>query len=387
MGLYDSPLPKETSERMFHSWLSVIRRRECATILTLPKFDRHYRVVQGIEWIKKSTENRIYCVPISFQGMITEEWGEVSSKLKQLQHPTCHTVFFVLDAEWLISAAPHLISHFQSYTLGPYRSVSFIFFFEKNIFESDIFQLFQNQPVFLQNVFYQLVYARGDILHFLHHMETIYGFRISQRESAEIWRQCGGYIWLSTEALRNRHKTDTLCFDHNAMQFRLRAVWEGFSRSEQDLLIKIVLRQDIGSTNHEEITSSYFQKTGLIDVDVKGSWELSVSILGEFIKQHAIKQRRLTVVNNSIYAGTVMVNDVLSSKERAILTYFLKHKDIVIDRPTIAKILWGGQSELDYSDWNLDQAIHRLRDRFASLGLPKHLITTIKGRGFQYTEM
>lgn len=175
MDYYDAPLPKEITKLMFGQWLSVIQRRECASILFLPCFDRYYRVTQFIGTLDEKTSKNIHCVTVSCQSFVTEIWDDFKKKLDALRHPTKYTVFLVLDAEWLLTAAPHFVSHLQEYILRPYRNASFIFFFERNLTHPIYSDLTRQCPALLQNVFMQSLYSHEAIDHFIQHMGKLYG--------------------------------------------------------------------------------------------------------------------------------------------------------------------------------------------------------------------
>lgn len=380
MGLYDAPLPKETTAMMFGQWQSVIQRRECVSILSLPRFDRHYRAAQFVGMFDKETSKPVHCVPVSFQSFVTEIWNDFKKKLDALRHPTKYTVFLVLDAEWLLTAAPHLTTHFQEYVLRPYRNVSFLFFFEHNL---TLYNHLTHQcPALIQNVITQPLYSREAIDHFIQHMGKLYGATFTKSNRERVWEQCGGYIWLTTEAIRNLHKCGALTFDHPEMKIRLKAIWDGFSDEEQGVLRTIVRNQAV--EDERRYCLEYFQQTQLIS-EVQGKLQIVVPILARYIQENDASELVLRLdKTGEIFSGATRVTAIFTKKQQDLIRYLLAHKKELIARETAVRLLWGEAYEETYSDWCLDQAMKRLRVKLSSLGVGGPLIRTVKGQGYMY---
>jgi len=381
MALFRDPLPIATTQKMFKEWISVVKRHECGSIVCLPRSDRHYRIAQFLHGLSSELQHEIQWVSVSFQSFATENWDEFLKRLEENQKPQKKIVFLVKDAEWLLTAAPHLIPSLQDYVLQSNRKISFLFFFERNILDSKTSHLVAACPSLFQNVFIQPLYQRSEIVHFIRHLEQLYGFSLDTNEREEIWRQTRGYIWLTTEAVRNAHATGSLSFDHPAMHFRLQAVWEGFTYQEQQLLLAIVRNSKI-SINSDE-TCSYVLQTGLI-VKEGDIYVITVPILSRYITEISSEHYQLTFENDSLFVNQVPVDSFFSERERGLLVYIFTHQGEVIPRETIATVLWRKNVEEYYTDWGLDQAMRRLRKRLEQLGIPKQFIKTVKGKGYCY---
>ena len=68
----------------------------------------------------------------------------------------------------------------------------------------------------------------------------------------------------------------------------------------------------------------------------------------------------------------------------SLLKLFISRPNAPIDRDTISKIIWPTNTEQYYSQWAIDQAIKRLRDRLVSLRLPPTVISSVRGVGYEY---
>lgn len=380
MGLYNGPLPKIATEQIFFPWLSVIKRHECASILCLPRSDRHYRVTQFLkEYSEKISDT--HCVVISLCALVTEVEAELVQTLDKLHNSKkSRTIFFILDGEWLLTAGPHIITVLQRYVLDTDRSTSFFVFFERNILVPEYEKLFVNCPSFLQNVMYHTLYSKDEIVHFVYHLAQLYACSIKKEFVENIYTYCGGYIWLTTEAVRHLHTTGKLSFDHDEMTFRLQSVWSGFTSQEQSVLSHVV--QSEMTKNTPSVAQSYFTNMQLLE-EKDDRIRITVPILYDFIRKKTQEERCLRVAEDGqLWAGYTLVSPLFSMRERAILSALLKTKGTVVLRDTIARFLWGDGWEDTYSDWAIDQAMGRLRRKMASLGIGKDVLRAKKGKGF-----
>lgn len=377
MDRYDAPFPKKRIDHMFLTWLSFIERKECASLLSLPRFDRYYRIPQFVSWYAKHGLPKTQCIALSFQGLVSEEWSEIKKKLDVYRDTASYTTFLVSDPEWLINNAPHIIPQLQQYVLDPYRSISFLFFFERNIFDTAYYPLFQPYSLFLQNVWYQHIYEKADVQHYLHHLTHLYGTTIAEHIYGDIWKQCNGYIWLSTEYLRIVCAYKKFSMYQDSMQLRLKAMWEGYSAGEQLVLKQIVRKLPI-SDDAKAITE-YFQKTGLISESI----QLTVPLFEQYIVSIILKETTLSEdAKGHVYIGSVCIDASLSPLERKLVHIFFAHRNNTVTREDVAEALWGENSEDSYSDWNLDQVVNRLRKRLRAAGLMQDGIQTKKGIGY-----
>lgn len=382
-SIYQKPLPKATTDEMFDAWQGVMARHECASVLSLAPWDRYYRIAQFIEERGRQIQKRAQLTPLTLKNLNTENEAEFIEKLNQLKKDgKTPTVFIILDGEWLLTGVPHLLPTIQNYVLMPYRLTSFLIFFEKNLLLPQFSQsLSANHPL-RQNIIYQNLYLGPDMVHFLKHMEQLYGFSLKERERQEIIANCGGHIWLATEALRFAHMHKTLSFDHEAMQIKLQTIWNNFEAEEKSVIRKIVLKQSLGEKDF--IPLNYFVKTGLLQKSA-ANYQLTVPVLGKFIKETVSRDLKIKIsADGKLRVGEVNVSAFFSARELNLIKYFTEHEGQIVDRDTVGNILWG-DAEDAYSDWALNQAIKRLRDRFSQLGLSQNLIKTVKSKGFIYT--
>jgi len=92
-----------------------------------------------------------------------------------------------------------------------------------------------------------------------------------------------------------------------------------------------------------------------------------------------------TKLNSLIFSGRP-IEEKFTRQEYELLTYFLKDPDKVHSRDEIAEAIWGKESYEKYSDWAIDQIISKLRKKLGELGLNDNTITTVRGRGYKFSQ-
>ena len=71
-----------------------------------------------------------------------------------------------------------------------------------------------------------------------------------------------------------------------------------------------------------------------------------------------------------------------SRREKQLIKKLLQNKGQLVSRNTVANILRYNVTDEKYTDWALDQAIKRLRNKLLKLGLRNNLLKTVKNQGF-----
>lgn len=381
MGLYDNPLPQKTADGMFSDWLSVIKRHECVCVLSLTPYDRHYRIAQFLtEKAEIFKRKKIRVISLTFRSIAVEEPTDFLNHLNKLVDKGARqNVIIITDAEWLIASAPQLLATITQVVLEPYRKVSFLMFFEKNILDSEYQSFTQNCLPILQNVGYLTLYKRDEMEHFIRHLENLYHWQMRVKDREMILDACGGHIWLITEAVRHLHQTGKVSFDHEAMRLRLQTIWQGFSPKEQEIIRKVIYQQEISVNENSELL--FLLRTNLL-YKLDHKLAISVPILEDYIKSVASRVSLQLNRKEQIVINGITSDSLLTKRENQLLTYFLRHKGEVITKDQIGELLWQDKWSDNGSDWAIDQVMRRLREKLSQLNIDKNIIRTIKGKGY-----
>ncbi|MBU1326735.1 helix-turn-helix domain-containing protein [Patescibacteria group bacterium] len=366
---------------MFSNWLSVIKRYECASILSLAPYDRHYRIAQFLtEKADIFNRKKIRVTSLTFRSMAIEEPNDFFNHLNQLIDRTAlQNIIIIIDAEWLIASAPQLLTTIPQVVLNQYRKISFLMFFEKNILASEYQSFTQNCLPIVQNVEYLTLYKRSEMEHYIRHLENLYHWQMRIKERETILDSCGGHIWLVTEAVRHLHQTGKVSFDHEAMRFRLQTIWQGFSTKEQEIIRKVIYQQEVVVNEDPEIL--FLLRTNLL-FKVGHKLIITVPILKDYVKSIINSVSLQLNSNQQIVINGISADTLLTLRENQLLAYFLQHKGEVITKDQIGELLWQDKWSENGSDWAIDQVMRRLRKKLFQLSIDKNTIRTIKGKGY-----
>ncbi|HYK08213.1 MAG TPA: winged helix-turn-helix domain-containing protein [Candidatus Eisenbacteria bacterium] len=251
-----------------------------------------------------------------------------------------------------------------------YENVSFLFFVRFDVMEIPLFNSYQI-PHLLSETFYQKVFSEKDCMHFLHHMEQSWNIKVNKKLSNDIAKNFQGHLFLIKAAIRLARDNPEISIeeilDSPALIRRGLGVFEGLTAKDQETVLSLL---------HNKIPSSiseYLRKTGLVQNNMLGIpyW-------------YRIKNDifRLKNHDNSIHHQLELQ---FTSLERETFDIFMETKTIVT-REKLAKTIWRNEWMERYSNWAIDQLIHRIREKIKKAGAPYEIVTK-KGEGFYLKEI
>lgn len=379
MALYDRPLPKPITDAMFDRWNAVIRRKESASIPDVPCSNRLYRINQFI--IERSKISPyIQYVPVVMQSFQTEQWQTIESRLEECRSRKFdQTVFFIIDGEWMIRSMSVVFGQVQQYLMRVGRSVSILWFIESDILAPLYTSLVTICPSIIQNIIYDQQHDPATVYHFIRHMERVYGSSLNEKDRREIISLCGGHLWIVSEAIRHAHDCGKVSFDHDTMKYRIHRLWDGFSQHEQHVLKSIIRERSILSTHNASLA---FLKNLRLVIPKDDSYVITLPLLEKHIINVIAEQHHLTIGDEGqLYINDVCVDRQFTGREIEILKVLLSMPGQIVSRDMLAKALWKDEWEEHFSDWALDQALRRLREKLRAVGMVKPFFQTVKGKG------
>jgi len=257
--------------------------------------------------------------------------------------------------------------------------LNILFFSEIDIFEPTYKKLI-TQYTFFADISYYPLYTKDASLDFLNHMCKRWELSLSREQKQKIVRNCLGSVWLIKHALRlvmsaPDENIDVLIEDPS-MQFRVEAIWDSFTKGEQEDLLKI--HQHSSTKGISLLNLQYFEQIGLVKKD-----RITIPLLDRHIGKHTEKQH-IEVIQNEILINSVPVTGIFSDQEREVVLLLLSHAGDVVDRETIAQVLWKSETDEKYSPWAIEQLIKRLRKKLVSLDMPRDCIKTVRGKGYVF---
>jgi len=127
-------------------------------------------------------------------------------------------------------------------------------------------------------------------------------------------------------------------------------------------------------------TTDFFLKIGLVKRRGKKLIITNPHLLKLAQKVPRSRNNQLWFEDEKIFLNGSEVTNVFSPTEQKIIRGLLKPKDKMLTREQLAEIIWGVQWPEKYSDWAIDKALSRLRQKFHQIWLGE-VLQTIKGKG------
>lgn len=262
-----------------------------------------------------------------------------------------------------------ILKHIGS-LLEKYSHLSLILLTEQNIVDSDAYTDLIKKHMIVENIHYQPLLSYDDSLFFLQSIADAWQFIYQNGIEKIIAENVGGHTLLLEEAARIVRDAPNIPYQELLQSPTLirkaKTIFKALNKNDQEK-IKMVLENPL---NHEHV-SEYLSQTGLV---VKGKvgfpyWQYMYTSIPEEKDFFG-----------SAHAHIVDFPQMLTYLERKAFD-ILKEKAGVVSREIIAEAIWGEQYLDKYSDWAIDQLIHRLREKLQLTEAP-YRIHTKKGEGF-----
>jgi len=397
------PITKETYLKMVSRWLSIIRYKECGTIIFYPKSDRLRRINQFMADLPVLKKNLPEFAKTKFlvldpdivhfddeeelkQFILSQVKENISGDLKTVIKnlgSKYRLVFLVVPAEslFLERKEDYLANLALQQIYNP--TISILLFSEIDLTHPQFFPLLTKYTCFCQNLEFIPLYKNPDINCFFKYNEAKWQIKLTKNQKKQIAINCQHY-WLIKEAVRflRDHQDEKIqkAFGGEVMQIKLKVLLNAFSESEREVFKKIVTNQPI-ILREEKHSLNYLMKMGFIN-RINDKFKLTIPVFREYLENNSFTDKFLIDTKGEIILNNICVSSFFSEKEKKILTLFIKKAGVILSRDDLAKILWGIDDYDSYSDWVIDQTISRLRKKISKLGLPPKIIKTIKKQGF-----
>jgi hypothetical protein len=378
-------LTPKTFEKVFSEWCKIINRRDCGSIIHLPKRDQLYRINAFIQsefilrkHLKDYTKTQIISLDLASQTIDDQDDLEKFINTK-ISLKNIVIVLLILDADKLINEKISLASALNSlYHQLP--TLSILYFFGNNITYPEIAKKLSSNTTIYQNIQIFPYLSCKDSDYFIRYLGKKFSVNLSENLIKEIINKCGGIAWLIKEVIREYSKTKSPkhIFDHDELKTKISILIDEFTFQEKQVLEKIIKKKYFFNSQEKKIIKYFLQTNTLIKNN--DFYCLTSSLLESHFQKQLAEKYTMEIVNErDLYINGVMMNNYFSKREKRLLIFFVNNKGVPIARDSASKVIWSKDS---YTDWALDQFMKRLRNKLISLGFEKNFIKTIKNQGF-----
>ncbi|MFO0703523.1 MAG: helix-turn-helix domain-containing protein [Patescibacteria group bacterium] len=222
-------------------------------------------------------------------------------------------------------------------------------------------QLTQNNKLLCRSLIEYKPFDISDTIALLEVFEKRFDTKISKEMKSEIYKLSGGLSGLIKSlylyVIESNHE--------NGLLVKIDKILEIPSILQRlDLISK-----DIGYLRCENMVNKNLNIHDMKILSqfgvVNAEGHIFSPLLTEYIKNKLITQPNLP-----------------TATEKKLLEYLQANTNTIVSRDQIAQLMWGEDVQDKYSDWAIDQMMHRLRKRFSTYNNHSSTLTTVKKQGF-----
>lgn len=433
MDKTDYPLPEESLVKIVNSIFSPIKNKLCLTCFFVEGGGRRTLInyfLQDKKFIKKifgSVYNKILFIYVNPDEIVETTsnnylsvlLNNITNKIKQLKitpdsspassvfttikknlelliSKNYYIVFLLNDFEFLLNFPETLFRNLESILSVNKNQINFVFFSTVNLLDENILRKFHNfKYAITQRYYYHPLLSKEESDYILNAFEKKLSININLKIKNLLINLCGGHpqllkysfyllkenskILLENETkikdfIINNYQLKNVCFD----------IWQKLNNLEKEILISVSMR---GVIPNKLIAKSHFLiETGIIQPTTRNKYKVFGQFFNLCIQQQIPKEKLIyDKETDQIFFGGRTYGHKFTKQEYKLLIFFLSHENRVISRDEIGQILWGKNYLEQYSDWSIDKIISVLRKKLSEIGFSPQNLTTLKRRGFSFS--
>ena len=338
-------LPLANIESHFQHWAKVLHHREIGHICFAPLADTYHRSLQFQKWFK---------TPLPILQLTSELLDD------PLSLPPHFSVSpSILIADTLTNTPQIQLLWSTLHSLNPHPSL-LIF---HQVFPSQLLSSLQNFPTLSRNIAPFPLHTPPTSTKFIQKLAHDWHLTLTPDQVNLLVSECGGYLWLIKEALRQLRDTSTTLeniFKSDVYCWKTLQIWQSLPQEHQMALI-------YPPTSPTPVIAE-LTTLGFIDQHHN---------LPSFLQTHVNQQRQdqFKIDKNQIIFRNVDISATFSLHERHLLGKLWQSHPQPLTRDQIAQAFWGADWSSQYSDWAIDKIISRLRRKIFLHHLPFSIVT------------
>jgi hypothetical protein len=366
-------------------WNSALGHGESACVIFPYLSDRQIRIKQFIDSVDSS---KLIPIVIDLSLRSIDEFDDLKNNLNQLLPENIRKetfnislkdrkevfVLVVGDGESLLKPENDQILEMLQRLMLEQENLVMLSAFETDIFSKHI--NVSKYDLIFQNIFYYPLYDDETVMEFVGFLFQLWQAKIPQPIRKTITYNSGGSFWLAKEACRIYRENGEWSKDSPTFQFRINSIIRTLNEEEKTIISAC---PHLNNYQEHEVFK-HLKKIGMIDENNQSRIPEVGRIIGERIE----KENSFEMEAGDILLKGISMYNVLSATEFSLLKFFMKKPNMAISRDEIAKVLWPSDTENRYSEWAIDQAVKRLRDRLVSLRLSPTIIRSVRGVGYEF---
>lgn len=249
------------------------------------------------------------------------------------------------------------------------QNIHILLFVETDLTDPVFIKQYSKRTTLAQNIFITPLYSKEDADAFIKYLSTKWSIKINKDQYMWIINNCGGHYLLIKEVIRQLKKEPSLQTDKipllDTLQLKAEMILNQLTEEQKSILSKVISKRIMEINSHTLqflIKQGWILKKGL-------NYEISVPYIGQILllQNNIVKKPSLSIIYTKL--------------ENTVFLYLVKNLNQILSRTQVAQIIWEEEWEEHYSDWAIDQLIHKIRVKMDKANAPYQLITK-KGEGF-----
>ncbi len=376
-------LSSASSEKIYSAWARIITTKGESGIYIRPPCSDVYRVRKFI--VNPLLHEKYFGDKKPVLLLINAEDREniTFEELEKQVMTTLHLESVYSIEEWLTEYSDNLAIFLYGYDealqkqnvqpllrfaslLNKYSNFSLILLTQLNIPESALYYKVPALRSPLEGISYQELRRNEDALQFLNWIQEFWNISIHPKLTTQLVEHIGSHFFLLKEGVRlvqeNPQFTIKDILEQQSLKRKALTIFELLSEQDQKIIGSILTQQNIISP------SEYLTKTRLVQGNKVGItyWEM----IKKDILAKIPEQQHLQVIESYF---TPVERDVFS---------FIQESNTIVSREAVAQKIWKEKWQEKYSDWAIDQLIHKIREKLVLTNTPFR-IETKKKLGFE----
>lgn len=243
---------------------------------------------------------------------------------------------------------------------------------ETDITHSQFFTHYSKRSLLCQNIQIIPRFDPSQAIPFMKYLSHEWHVVLTPDQEKWITDNCGGHLFFIVEVFRQVAKNPHISYEDlnkiDTFLLKAKAIFSNFLEDEQKVLISVANRYPIPLTiDHSK---NFLLKLGWIRQE-KDIYTITVPLVKQYILG-------LTSVQQSSFSHLFVL---LTKLERTVFENLVSNENKITKREDIGQYIWGDQHIEKYSDWAIDQLMHKLREKIRKANLPYEIVTK-KGEGF-----
>lgn len=395
-----SPVTAKTMENLASSWVRFIKFREVGFFIWPPKSNAARRIVQFLhdDSLQKTFDIDSYktlFIYLDFQEepnvkvpqlkeMVLHELGrslsgnvslngsfDMLETLIRLQKKGHEIVFFITGVDEMLRKENMFILKELISIYERLQNIPVLFFTSTYITPVMKKKLFEKHAL-VSNFFYKPIYSTEDSEQFFNFTKSRWHIRVHDNQKSWILENCSGRLGLIKNALRlvrdNPSLTPEELAAHPSMIDRVRAIFDAIP-SEVTAVLSEIIKKSYRYKSQDKDVIDYLINVGMIEEHNK-----TYTIFPPYLQNAPLPN----------YQTPIRFTDLevmLTGQERRVFKHLSQSTNTIFSRMSFAELMWESDVDEQYSDWAIDQLVHRIREKLEKTKAPYELITK-KGHGF-----